>query len=347
MRWICPAVLTVLLLSLQPVFATEAPPCSGAVCAADVSFANGDVRLSGTLYRPGNGRIVSALVAAHGASGGERSSAMFRHLYEALPRLGVAVLVFDRRGAGRSTGVLKDADYTVLADDAIAARRFIASQPGLGDVPVGYWGYSQGGWIATLAGSRDPQAAFVVSVSAPLVPADVQMIEATRNILRIHDVSEDDIAIAIDARKAVDAHIRGQMNAAQAQAKLDLSRSKPWFGLIYMSGKLGDPKTSRWLKEISNDPLRALTKVRAPALLVFGRQDVWIPVPISVERAEALANERLAVVVIDDADHAMMTTLSPMQQIDTRMSKQYRPDSVEYFYALASWLTKNGFAGLE
>ena len=305
---------------------------------------NGEVRLAGTLYRPKSGKIVSALVAAHGASGGERSSAIFRHLHEGLPGIGVAVLVFDRRGAGRSSGELKNSDYTVLADDAIAARKFIASQPDLRGVPVGYWGYSQGGWIATLAGSRDPQAGFVVSVSAPLVTADVQMIEATRNILRIHGVSEADIAIAIEAREAVDAHIRGQMEPEPAQAKLDRAKSKPWFPLIYMGGTLGDPKTSRWLKEISNDPLDALTKVRAPILLVFGRRDVWIPVRISVDRAGALGRENVSVVAIDGADHAMMKSLSPMQQIDPKLSRQYQPEAAEYFFALAGWLAQNGFA---
>ncbi|BDU16508.1 alpha/beta fold hydrolase [Lysobacter auxotrophicus] len=110
-----------------------------------------------------------------------------------------------------------------------------------------------------------------------------------------------------------------------------------------MSGALGDPKTSRWLKEISYDPLDALSKVDVPTLLVFGEKDVWIPVRTSVERARALDRKTLQVVSIEDADHAMMESLTPQQQIDPAMSKQFRPESAEYFVALGSWLTAGGF----
>ena len=34
---------------------------------------------------------------------------------------------------------------------------------------IGYWGLSQGGWLAASAAQRDPKAAFAISVSAPLV----------------------------------------------------------------------------------------------------------------------------------------------------------------------------------
>jgi hypothetical protein len=40
---------------------------------------------------------------------------------------------------------------------------------------IGYWGISQGGWLALAAGAIDPKAAFVISVSAPMTTADVQM----------------------------------------------------------------------------------------------------------------------------------------------------------------------------
>jgi len=343
--WLIVVAMMLQMMSQQAVARPRS--CDAIACVEDVSFDNGEAALSGTIYRPAQGKVASILIAVHGASGGERSTAIFRHLHESLPRLGMAVLVFDRRGTGRSTGDLKSSDYTVLADDAIAARRLFESDPGLRDAPVGYWGYSQGGWIAMIAGSRDPRAAFVVSVSAPLVSPDLQMIEATRNILRINGASEADIAIAIDAREAVDAHLRGQMDAKTAQAKLDLAKTKPWFPLIYMSGTLGDPKTSRWLKEISYDPMDALSRVEAPTLLVFGQKDVWIPVRTSVERARALDRKTVTVVSIAGADHAMMESLTPQQQIDSSLSKRFRPESAEYFLALGSWLTSGGFGGLD
>ena len=58
---------------------------------------------------------------------------------------------------------------------------------------IGFGGLSQGGWLAVLAAGRSLDAAFAISVSAPLVTADEQMQFATSNLLAIRGYSQQDI----------------------------------------------------------------------------------------------------------------------------------------------------------
>jgi dienelactone hydrolase len=60
-------------------------------------------------------------------------------------------------------GTLNGIDYKTLADDAIAGQSALAKLPRIDAKRIGFWGFSQGGWIAVLAASRSPSTAFAIS----------------------------------------------------------------------------------------------------------------------------------------------------------------------------------------
>jgi dipeptidyl aminopeptidase/acylaminoacyl peptidase len=62
-----------------------------------------------------------------------------------------------------------------LADDAIAGQHALAKVPRVDPTRIGFWGLSQGGWLAALAAGHSADSAFAISVSAPLVTANEQM----------------------------------------------------------------------------------------------------------------------------------------------------------------------------
>jgi pimeloyl-ACP methyl ester carboxylesterase len=265
---------------------------------------------------------------------------------EALPPLGVAVFVFDRRGSGQSGGKLEDSDYNMLADDGIAAQKMFAMDARIDPKRIGFWGLSQGGWLSLLAASRSPESAFAISISAPMTTPDVQMIFASQNILRIKGFSQADIDQATATRTAVDDFMRGKRDRASTQSLLDAAAARPWFQYIYMNKTFKNPDESRWAKEIQHDPLATLDKVRQPALVIYGTADPWVPVKKSVERLRASAGKHpnIDVAVINGADHSMATTVSQADQIDPVLSSKEAPDSAEYFGLLGAWLAKQGIA---
>jgi uncharacterized protein len=97
-------------------------------------------------------------VVLHGASSPSQNLPLYEHLKQVLPPLGVAVFVYDRRsGEGQS-------DFQVLAEDGAAARNALTGNSHVDAARIGYWGISQGGWLALTAAAIDQKAAFVISV---------------------------------------------------------------------------------------------------------------------------------------------------------------------------------------
>ncbi len=261
-----------------------------------------------------------------------------------LPPLGIAVLAYDRRGSGKSGGDLKGSDYAMLADDAIAAVQMLKADARIDPERIGIWGLSQGGWLSLLAAARSSDVRFVVSISAPVVTPDVQMMFRSENAMRINGYPEAEIDQMRAARKAVDDYMRGTGDRAAAQALVDAIKTKPWFDLLYMGETVGDRATSRWRKEIEYDPLPTLDEVEVPALVLFGANDPVVPVATSVARINARSGPNLTVQVIAGADHHMATSMTPKAQMDPVQTKRVRPEAPDYFAILASWLTGQGIA---
>jgi uncharacterized protein len=333
---VCPALARASPAGAAPWSASA----STTVVREERVFSSAGVELSGTLYLPKDGRALGAVVVTHSASSATRDLPLYTHLKTMLPSLGYAVFVYDRRGSGKSGGDLAASDYALLADDAIAAVRMLKADPRIDPKRVGIWGQSQGGWIALLAASRSAEVAFVVSVSAPVVTPDVQMIFYSINSLRVNGYPQAEIDQMVATRKAVDAYMRGTGDRETAQRLVDAARGRPWFKLTYMGDTVKDRELSRWRKEIEHDPMRTLEQVGVPTLMIFGAADPVVPVEISVERLKgmAAAHPEMRVVVIGGADHAMMTSLDPKTQMDPARVTQDDPESPEYFGVLAAWL---------
>ena len=95
----------------------------------EIRFTNGDATLRGTVYLPKTGNRLPAVVILHHAGLPTRQAKLYRHLCDGLPAMGIAVLAFDRRGSGESSGNLSRADYETLADDAIAGQHALNQVP--------------------------------------------------------------------------------------------------------------------------------------------------------------------------------------------------------------------------
>jgi pimeloyl-ACP methyl ester carboxylesterase len=263
-----------------------------------------------------------------------------------LPPLGIAVFVFDRRGSAKSGGTVESADYTTLADDGISAQQMLAQDARIDPRRIGFWGLSQGGWLSLLAASRSPQAAFAISVSAPMTTPDVQMNFAVANILRIKGFSESAVDQAIATRTAVDDFLRGSRDRASTQRMLDAATAEPWFVHTYLEKTFRDPDQSGWAKEMRHDPLATLDAVKQPTFVIYGSADPWVPVQTSLERlrARSARHPNVQVAVVAGADHAMATSVPLTDQIDPSLFARAAPRSAAYFGLLSAWLAERGLA---
>lgn len=128
-----------------------------------VTFADGTVTLAGTLLVPATKGPHPAIILLHGSGPLTRSSfGPYPHFFASL---GLAVLIYDKRGTGDSSGTRADASRPAalaqsptwfypdgLADDARAALRYLRSRNDIDSRQIGLWGSSEGGHAGDLCG---------------------------------------------------------------------------------------------------------------------------------------------------------------------------------------------------
>jgi uncharacterized protein len=312
----------------------------------EIQFTNGHAHLRGTVYLPKTGNRLTAVVVLHHAGLPTRDANLYRHLCEGLPGIGVAVLIYDRRGSGQPSGDLDKADYETLADDAVAGQHALAKFLRIDPNKIGFWGLSQGGWLAVLAAGRSKDAAFAISVSAPLVTADEQMQFATRNLLTVRGYSQSDVQDMLAARKAWTGYLHRKSSHDEAVEALRRVEAKPWFDIAYLpkaSQLTNDPEHDPNRKRLDDDPIAAVQQAKVPLLFLYADSDQWVPVGESVKRLQSLAVElpNIQYAVIGNANHEMMFPGNETMQVDQETTRKEAPQAPAYFMLLASWIARH------
>lgn len=136
-----------------------------------VSFDNEGAHLVGTLYLPERSGKFPGMVLL--GESGATPHTYYRPIAAHFARTGFAVLVYDKRGVGDSTGVREARFFTdvhrnlePLARDAAAGLAFLAQRPEVRPEAVGFHGISEGGLIAPRAAVLNGRAAYILANSS-------------------------------------------------------------------------------------------------------------------------------------------------------------------------------------
>src|SRR5262245_835144 len=121
---------------------TSTPDSQTQLRKEDVFFQNGDVRLAATLLFPSANGRVPAMVFVQGSGPETRSASRFLAQY--FVSRGIAALIYDKRGAGASTGDWRHSSFEDLAGDTDAAVDYLKKRPEIDSSRVGIFGSSQG-----------------------------------------------------------------------------------------------------------------------------------------------------------------------------------------------------------
>jgi hypothetical protein len=234
----------------------------------------------------------------------------------------------------------------MLADDAVAGQRALAKHARIDPKKIGFWGLSQGGWLAVLAAGRSPDAAFAISISAPLVTADEQMQFAMSNLLTVRGYSQSDVREMLEARRAWMGYLHNANPREEAVNALRNAETKPWFDLAYLpkaSQLTSDPERDVSRRQLDDDPVAAVRKANVPLLFLYGDSDPWVPVRKSVERLQSLSSElpNIEYAVVPGANHEMMPSVNETMQVDQNTIRNDEPQAPSYFILLGSWLTRH------
>lgn len=128
------------------------------------------IHLEGTLsYPKGSGKFPT-IVLVSGSGQQNRDEEIFQHkpflvLADYLASRGIAVLRYDDRGVGASTGPLDSADTHLFSEDAEAMFNALKGNPHVDPKRLGIGGHSEGGAIAPIVAARNKDVKFVVMLA--------------------------------------------------------------------------------------------------------------------------------------------------------------------------------------
>lgn len=274
-----------------------------------VVFRNGGITLSGTLLSPRGKGPWPAVVLAHGSGEMDRTADNF--LGDYLARQGIAVLLYDKRGVGQSTGEWRGASLEDLAADAVAGVRLLRARSGIDSNRVGVAGRSQGGQLAVISASRYPEVAFAIDISGSLVPPWQQMnYEAAANMTRDKLSREDSVsAQAILNEKWSVARTGTGWDSLAAHVGRIRAAKPAWLGYVQLPDKLSDIRDS-WDGQMGYDYGPVLAHLDKPILALFGERDTSTPTAetVAVLRAglRESRNARGTIHVYANADHSLL-----------------------------------------
>jgi hypothetical protein len=285
-----------------------------------VTFKNGPVTLSGTLLLPTRRGPHPALVLAHGSGAQDRNGylANIRFMADHLAKQGIAVLTYDKRGSGKSTGRWETASFADLAGDLIAGIKLLRDRADIIDAQVGAGGSSQAGWVVAKAVTQLPDVSFVILIGAAGSAYRVteQNLYNTEVEMRAARINEERITRALDLqRRFFDMLRRGESaDAREYDQAVVLARQdsvlRDW--LFPTSTEVDWKNRSAWYTalEVDFDPLPAWRAYKGPVLAVFGQLDAQTPVTAIVPRfTEALMSRPasdFSVSVFAKASHLML-----------------------------------------
>ncbi len=193
----------------------------------DVRFESGPVTLAGTLIRPQARGPHPAIVAVLGSGDAVRWYSVARAREWA--RLGFAVLVYDKRGAGASSGDWTRASLDDLSDDVIAAVRYLRGRGEIQAGHIGLWAHSQGGWVAPRAIARGAEVAFLIAVSGGgATPRQVEQY-GYAGALNHMDVSDAERERAEALIERYFAYLGGEIDRATLQTDVEAVRNAAWY----------------------------------------------------------------------------------------------------------------------
>ncbi|HEU4511365.1 MAG TPA: alpha/beta fold hydrolase [Pyrinomonadaceae bacterium] len=251
-------------------FATRVP-----IAREEVTFKNGDVTLAGTLLLPPSKGKRPVLVFTHGGG------AQLREVYWGLGYLyaarGFIVLSYDKRGVGKSTGNWRESSFEDLAGDAVAAAKFLQSRTDVAANQIGFLGQSQGGWIAPLAASRMPEAAFAIALSGGgLSPAETELFD-TEYELSIAGYTADEVKEALAWQRLKNEIILSKDKWDEYAKARAIAKDKKWFrhpGVDLFGPETPDHPFWPYMRSFYYyDPAPTLRASKAPLLVIFGELD--------------------------------------------------------------------------
>ncbi len=251
------------------------------------------VSLSGTLTLPDSTGIFPAIILIAGSGPNDRDETIFGHkpfyvISDYLTRNGFAVLRYDKRGVGKSTGDYSKATISDFVTDASNALEYLKSRKEIDSSKIGMLGHSEGGIIAPMVASKSSDVKFLVLLAAPGTKGIEIVLDQNENSLKHQGIEPETInRLQLTNREIFESllvwsgsendrtALRDRLSYLWEQLpiliKLKLEKEP------YLRAQFNAMITPGYRSFLSTDPKDYLSLVSCPVFAINGENDVQVP----------------------------------------------------------------------
>jgi pimeloyl-ACP methyl ester carboxylesterase len=332
----------------------------------EVTFANpqANITLAGTFTRPRGAGPHPAVVLIGGSGPQDRDEALMGHrpflvLADHLTRQGIAVLRYDDRGVGRSTGSFRAATHDDFVADTLAAVNWLKTRSDIDPARIGLVGHSEGGLAAPLAAVKQPgDIAFLVLLAGPGVPMEDLLVRQSQDLARIMGVDRDFLEQNSASQRAMFALLKEDTDSAtledplralvqqQVVALTDEERKALGYTDAMMESQIQMVLTPWFRQLLAYDPRPVLRQVKVPVLALNGEKDLQVAArPNLAGMQEALTaggNTEVSTRELPGLNHLFQTATTGSVAEYGVIEETFNPAALE---AISEWIRRR--TGLE
>tara|TARA_R110000823_G_scaffold315693_1_gene450215 strand:- start:8056 stop:9777 length:1722 start_codon:yes stop_codon:yes gene_type:complete len=356
------AAVVILLMVSTSFFAQESlkrpqtPQAPFEYNVEEVSFQNtqDSITLAGTFTYPMTGRNFPVAILISGSGPQNRNSEIFGHksfwvLADYLTNQGIAVLRYDDRGVGESTGNFSKATSIDFAEDVVAAIAYLKSRKEINLNKIGLIGHSEGGIIAPMVAAENKNVAFVVSMAGVMLPGSELLLLQKELQLRSMGSSEVFISKEIEfdkgIMKLINASASDSLKRNLEKYTSEYFKKNPKFASdhgmteTYYKTLIVESYSSPWLINfIKYDPKNTLERLECPLFALNGERDLQVPAKENLEVLEHISNidssKKFTLKSYSGLNHLFQEcktgTLMEYGQIEQTLSPQVLQDIAEW-----------------
>lgn len=329
----------------------------------EVTFKNGDITFAGTLSIPPKKGRHPAVVMITGSGPQNRDESVagfkiFKVMADYLTANGIAVLRYDDRGVGKSTGKsVNESTSDDFSTDVMAAMDFLKKRDDINASQIGLVGHSEGGLVAPMVAAKRDDVAFIVCVAGTGVNGMEIILEQTKLIMAVD--GEDKAKIDRDAEDGRMVMSKIVSGASDDEVKGVIRKMKvEEYDAMDSAGKSVIPDKNKWVEDDVNavftifsstwmkfflkfDPATVLEKTKCPALMLFGGLDLQVPVkqnegPVRDALTRA-GNKDFEIKTFEKANHLFQEAVTGSPNEYGTLKKEFTGGFLEY---ISGWISK-------
>ncbi len=260
-----------------------------------ISNIEAGISLAGTFTRPSQKGKYPVVILISGSGRHDRNGSIMTHrpfmvLSDYLTRKGIAVLRYDDRGFGESTGDFSKATTADFAKDVLSAVNYLKSRNDINIKQIGLIGHSEGGIIAPLASNQTSDISFIVTLAGTGISGSEISVMQSKT-MRPFPVP-DEIAFEQNVRKSI--KIASSNGEISQKRKELMAHNNTYLAPILKSLGATDENISAFIKKetegvlkpwntyfFNYNPADEFEKLRIPVLSLNGSKDTQVNATIN------------------------------------------------------------------